>query len=235
MEVVECVGASFADASTSASVVVQHGDKHDPRFSNHQIAVESKLFEQAGKKIHSPWKEDGTLSVEYLVDASILHDKGDAAGPSDARLLRIISADEDVARLHQARVQRDCQPFDFQAMLNSSHLGSPKEKIICVLTCKAILNAVSLGNKRDLFGDCYAILTESEDPNEKFRKVYFVQVAVIQYNFCLKILNLKKKALRFFDWRIRNVVGGRSEWIMISSTLTNTSERSSRQRGVLQL
>jgi hypothetical protein len=111
-----------------------------------------------------------------LVSASKLHDQGDTTGPSDARLQRVISADEDLARLHQGRVQKDCQPFDFQAMLNSSHHGGSKEKIICVLSCKAILNVVTLGNKRDLVGDCYAILTETDDPQQKFRKVYFAQV-----------------------------------------------------------
>ncbi len=88
---------------------------------------------------------------------------------TDTRLNHIVLVDEDASRLHRAHMWKDCRSVKFQAILDDSHFeGKSTEKIVCQLRCKAIVNIASLNSlKRDIVGECSAILTKKYRPKQQ--------------------------------------------------------------------
>jgi hypothetical protein len=171
--------ACFVEPTRPAQVdgsIIHHGDDYEPAFSCHLVKLNSKSTSR-GEEIPLPWTNGGTIDVDYVIKAST----GAANGLSstDPRLKRVLMADDDARQLHHAHIQRDCKILNFQSVLDESNFGGEsKEKVICQLTCKAILNLASLsGLKRDMVGECSAILTECIDPSNRYRRIYFVQAS----------------------------------------------------------
>jgi hypothetical protein len=164
------------DPSSTLNIekLVHHGDQFDKDTMSLEViaAPSTSKCEQ----LPDVWDADGKLSEQYLAKCEFLSKVGDAEDDAEARRKRVTQADEDANRLHRSHVQRGSdKPIDFESILDRGPNGI-KERVLCTLACKGILNVNSLGDEtHDITGDCYLILTETEG-NDKIRRIYFYQV-----------------------------------------------------------
>ena len=187
--VVSCSHACLLDPQCIVpedGMTIHHGD-FDDVLSCRLINLKSEAT-GTGQKTPKPWTNNGTISAQYVLDLG----RTNSNDINDPRISRIVLADDDARRLHNASKQKGCSTIDFQKVLDDSHVyGKSTEKIVCQIQCKAIINIESLAAvKQDLVGDCSVILTENTDPSSKYRHIYFVQVRPNPWlSFCFVLVS----------------------------------------------
>ena len=175
-----CSHVSFAEKNgDNSGWIIHHGDSNDPHKMLTSTLVDVRHESTSlGQKITKPWDENNRLRAEYLERACVRNGQIDRA-QAEAQFNRSMLADSDVQRLHEAH-SKSTGAVDFESILKSFGASST-ERIVCQLKCKGVVNMPTLQTAtRDIVGDCQVILTENDDPNQKFRRIYFFQVAVLQ-------------------------------------------------------
>ena len=189
--VLSCSHACLLDPQYSVpedGTTIHHGDNENV-LSCRLMNLKSEATNK-GQKTPRPWINNGTISAQYVLDASLTNSDVKSMQINDPRINRIVLADDDARRLHDASKQTGCSTIDFQKVLDDSHADKKStERIVCQIRCKAIINIASLaGLKQDLVGDCSVILSENTDPNNRYRQIYFVQARPdrLRFFFCVE-------------------------------------------------
>ena len=174
-QVLKCKEMSFSDAGVGPGVVLVHGVANDPKLTCNQVLPVPSF--NTGEFQPQPWEQD-KISDEYLNKATKFVVRGKDPIGRDVRLNRVRAADEETDSLH--KTLRDSGSLNFQYVLEGLG-GNSKERIVCQLKCKGILNLSALSSLRnDIAGDCTVCLTE--DVGAGSRRIYFIQMRSL---FCV--------------------------------------------------
>ena len=178
--VTSCSKISFVDSNENKDGMgcyFHHGDLHNQKLTCKLIKISSETTKE-GRLIPDPWDPRGDLSKAYVSNELTNQIKNKKTEPaSQSYIDRIVLADNDTKNLHHAHRQKESSDFDFKAVLDESQSRDPKEKIVCQIRCKAIINTSSLSHvHRDIVGDCYVVLTENIAQTNSYRRIYLVQV-----------------------------------------------------------
>ncbi len=179
--VTSCSNIYFADTLVERNGCdFHHGDKNDPKLTYQMINISpDSTTEGTGQP--PGWGGDGKISKQHISNLLALQTQ---EGKEDIKCLapeayinRIALTDEDTKKLHDSHSQAGSKISSFDSVFNGSSLGGNTERIVCQLQCKGVINTASFNRaRRDIVGDCIVILTENTEPNNRFRRIYLVQV-----------------------------------------------------------
>jgi hypothetical protein len=200
--VTSCSSISFADTlvQNNGWGEIHHGDKNDPKLTYKMICLNPDATKE-GTGQPPGWGVDGKISKQHLSNLlaqQIQEEKEDIQSLApEAYINRVVLTDEDAKKLHDSHSQAGSSLTAFDSVLDGSYLGGFTEKIVCQLRCKGVINTASFNRaRRDIVGDCSIILTENIEPNNRFRRIYLVQVLFIAVILFIPLL-LQGCILRF--------------------------------------